>query len=163
MKTKFKQYSKMSWLNKAIEKNEKSPGRNESSDYYYKTLLEIKTSQEIGTISDELYTKLNSWKGKVSPEKGYYTSNIHYDLFSDDEEIEDIEKRILHFLATANKNVLRNSSLFKIEFISDFRYFMRHRYNIIFNGDDEIFFEKYGNDLEKKIFNEYKAILKGND
>lgn len=163
METKFKQYSKMNWLNKEIERHENSSGRNEFSDYYYKILLEIKTSQEKGTISDELYAKLNSWKGIVSPERGYYMSNINYDLFSDVEAIEDTEKRILHFFAVANKNVLRNNSWFKSLFISDFRYFMRHRYNIIDTVDDETFFEKYGNDLEKKIFNEYKAILKGND
>ncbi len=159
METKFKQYSKMNWLKEAIEKDEKSPDRNEFSDYYYKILLEIKTSQENGTITDELYAKLNSWKGIVSPERGYYTSNIHYDLFSDDEAVEDTEKRILHFFATADRKVLKNNSWFKSLFISDFRYFMSHRYNISFKGDDETFFEKYGNDLEKKIFNEYKAII----
>lgn len=158
MKSKYTQFSKMKWLDEEIERNKKSEGRNICSDSYYGILLTIRTAQENGTISDDLYSKVNSWFGRVAPEIGYYTANIHYDLFRNYESTEDIESRMLHFLDKADKTVLKNDSWFEINFKSELRYLMRQRYNIVNEGDDKFFFEKYGNEVEKKLFNEYETL-----
>lgn len=151
----------MQWLDQLIEEHKKSPGRNICSDYYYKTLLSIKKAQENGTITDELYSKFNHWFGTITPEEGYYNSNIHYDLFENTEPIESIENRMIHFLEKSDKAVLKNVSWFKWNFLIELRTFMSKRHELSNEGDDEFFFNKYGNKIEKELFNEYK-MLTGN-
>ena len=160
MKSKFSLFSSMEWLDQLIEQNKKSPGRNICSDYYYKTLLSIKKAQENGTITDELYSRFNHWFGIISPEEGYYNSNIHYDLWDGKESIESIENRIIHFLEKSDKTVLKNAEWFKWNFLIDLRCFMRKRYDIKdkADDDDEFFFNKYGNKIAKELFNEYKML-----
>jgi len=159
MATKYKLFSKMSWLDEEIKRNEISIGRNSNSDFYYSILLDIRNAQEDGTIEDDLYSRLSSWMANVPPEEGYYYSNIHYDLYEDSESTDSIEDRILHFLDVSDPIVLKNSSRFELNFIGDLRYFMSQRYNLINDGDNDFFFNEYGNLKERKIYKRYKNII----
>jgi hypothetical protein len=152
----------MEWLDEEIEQYEASDGRNICSDSYYGKLLEIRTAQQNGTINDELYAKLNYWFGTVSPERGYYYANIHYDIFRNNESIEDIEDRMIHFLDRSDKIILKNDDWFEFNFLSELRYFISERREIRNGGDDCDFFNKYGNDIEKYLYEEYKKITERN-
>ena len=159
MASKFSLFSKMNWLDEKIKINQLSEGRNANSDLYYATLLAIKNAQNNGTITDELYTKLRSFYGNNSPEEGYYYANIHYDLFYENEIKEDIEERMIHFFKYADKMTLKNSTWFTLNFKQELRYFMSHRYGVNNDEEDEIFFTKYANKIEKYLFDEYKTII----
>lgn len=153
MKSKFTMYSNMEWLDEVI-------ARSGVYNDYYKTLKEIKKAQKDGSITDELYSRLCSTCGLSSSERGYYNSNIHYDLFYNYDSLERIESRMLHFLDNADQAVLRNDKFFELNLINELRYFMSERYNIPNSGSNSSYFEKYGNDVEKEIFNKIKLILK---
>jgi len=159
MNTKYSNFSEMKWLDEEIERNEKSPGRNKRSDFYYKTLLEIRTAQRNGTITDELYSKLNSRFVIVPPEEGYYLANIHYECFSDYETLEIIENRMIEYLATSDLDVLKNNQPFRNLFLNDLRVLMISRKNINEYLDDEAFFKKFGSDIEQTIISKYSEIL----
>lgn len=52
----------MKWLDREIERNENSEGRNEESDRYYMVLSWIKDEQQRGCIDDSTYKKLAPWR-----------------------------------------------------------------------------------------------------
>lgn len=151
----------MKWLDEELERNEKSPGRNPRSDFYYKTLLEIRTAQRNGTITDELYSKLNSRFSVVPPEEGYYLANIHYECFSDYETLEIIENRMIEYLDVSDLDVLKNNQPFRNLFLNDLRVLMIQRKDIHDCLKDDTFYKKYGSELELEIVKRHQEIING--
>lgn len=172
MSLTFKEFSKMEWLDDELENHKRSValyGKNEKSDAYYKALKEIRDAQNDGTISDDIYPKLcikRKFKKYFSCiTYCYYLANIHYDCFYSYESIESIEKRMLYFLKTADKNEFYNLHLVSSFFcLDDFLIILRKKYSSFSfeNMDrerqlDAIF--PFLSELEKSIVVTYKNII----
>ena len=126
-----KYFSKMTWLDEEIARNEASPGRNERSDAYYSSLKTIKEKQDRGEIpSDEDYLAVGvirkNRKFCKCVEYGYYAANIRYDLFkADPSEKDSLEDRILYFIDHAEMNEYFKDYFF-LNFPVDFLYYLCH-------------------------------------
>ena len=123
-------FSNMDWLDEEIKRNELSEGRNPRSDAYYNNLLTIKNKQQAGIIPFEEYKSLKRLKQLRTIEYGYYTANIHYDLFSYyKEQKEIIDDRIIFFLQNASNEIFDNEySWFRLNFYLDYSYVLREYY-----------------------------------
>ncbi len=154
----------MKWFDKDIKYYRSNGNLNPFTDNYYGYLLKIKKAQEYKTISDELFTSFSRFKyGLESPEWGYYTSNIHYDIYNEFESVPTIEKRIIDFLDKADKTVLKNEAWFyEQSFVYDLRSLVIRRYggikNIPFGITNDELVRKYGNEIEKEIYKAWKKI-----
>ncbi len=131
MRTKFDLFSKMEWLDKEIERNRISEGRNPSSDYCHESLLKIKKAQKGGSITNDLYMSLCVSRGTGSSEQGYYYANIHYDVFEDYESPDEIEQRVIRFLDKTDRTILKKEDWFRLNFVYDLRKLIARRYNDI--------------------------------
>lgn len=187
-------FSKMDWLKEELSRYQKSEGKNERSDKYYSTLKTIKSKQDRNQIpTDEEYISL----GKIrknraflhTVEYGYYTANIHYDLFRcDPSEKDQLEERILYFIDHADKNddeMTEEYGWFLLNFPSDFLWYLMHVYKkdesdldklsfdintknqMTFESDEisenlnslNIFVGKFGNSKEKLIVKKLINLL----
>ncbi len=158
MRTKFDLFSKTERLDKAIERNRDSEGRNLSSDYYYESLLKIKKAQKDGSITDDLYMSLCVYRGTANSEQGYY-ANIHYDVFEDHESPDEIEERVIRFLDKADRTVLKKEDWFRLNFVYDLRELITRRYNdVSFDLTIEKLFKWHANAMEREAFNVWKSI-----
>lgn len=160
-KTKYSQFSKMEWLDGLVSKNRNGPGRNEVSDFYYKVLLEIREAQFSGTILDELYIKAGLFSGSATPEEGYYLANIHYDIYSDFENVESIENRIIYFLEASDEETLKKKFDLKNNLIHDLRFLLEKKYDILDPTikDNFDFIKKYADKTELVILKNVLSIL----
>ena len=128
-----KHFSPMAWLDEEIARNQASPGRNERSDRYYAALQTIKDKQRRGEIpSDEDYLALGGiGKNRTychNIEYGYYTANIHYDLFHYDLSDKDsLEDRILYFIEHAELDENAKDNFF-LSFPANFSSYLSHVY-----------------------------------
>lgn len=159
----YSKFSKMEWLDKEIERNAASPGRNEYSDWYYSTLEKIRESQEDGTIDDIQYALLGAWSVKAAIAYGYYTANIHYDLYQSSTDIDELEDRIISFIEITDPEVLRDGSWFTLNFMTNFRSFLilKGRKNLE-NMDFNEWIEEQGSEKEKRILNMHSRIAGNN-
>ena len=146
-------FSDMDWLDEEIKRNELSEGRNERSDAYYNNLLTIKNKQQAGIIPFEEYKSLKRLKQLRTIEYGYYTANIHYELFIYDINNKDkLEDRIIFFISNARKEIFKEDSWFRLNFSLDFLQYLENIYDIEYREHDlEYFVNKYGNAKEKEI------------
>ena len=112
-------FSKMEWLDEEIERNSKSEGRNNKSDFYYKNLSEIREKQRKGIIPLDEYKNVGR---QESIEYGYYIANIHYELFKYNMDNKDIlEDRIIFFLQNAHDEIFESKdSWFRLNFYLDY-------------------------------------------
>ena len=123
----------MAWLDEEIARNQASPGRNERSDRYYAALETIKDKQSRGEIpSDEDYLALGGNRKnrahRQNIEYGYYTANIHYDLFHYDPSDKDsLEDRILYFIEHAELGENAKDNFF-LSFPANFSSYLSHIY-----------------------------------
>ena len=128
-----KYFSPMAWLDEEIERNETSSGRSERSDRYYAVLKTIKDKQRRGEIpSDEDYLALGGIRKNRAHcqniEYGYYTANIHYDLFRFDPSDKDsLEDRILYFIEHAELDENAKDNFF-LSFPANFSRYLSHMY-----------------------------------
>ena len=128
-----KHFSPMTWLDEEIARNQASPGRNERSDRYYAALETIKDKQSRGEIpSDEDYLALGGNRKnrahRQNIEYGYYTANIHYDLFHYDLSDKDsLEDRILYFIEHAELDENAKDNFF-LSFPANFSSYLSHIY-----------------------------------
>ena len=128
-----KYFSPMAWLDEEIERNETSSGRSERSDRYYAVLKTIKDKQRRGEIpSDEDYLALGGIRKNRAHcqniEYGYYTANIHYDLFHYDLSDKDsLEDRILYFIEHAELDENAKDNFF-LSFPANFSRYLSHMY-----------------------------------
>ena len=128
-----KHFSPMAWLDEEIERNETSSGRSERSDRYYAVLKTIKDKQRRGEIpSDEDYLALGGIRKNRAHcqniEYGYYTANIHYDLFHYDLSDKDsLEDRILYFIEHAELDENAKDNFF-LSFPANFSSYLSHIY-----------------------------------
>ena len=128
-----KHFSPMAWLDEEIARNLASPGRNERSDRYYAVLQTIKDKQSKGEIpSDEDYLALGGNRKnrahRQNIEYGYYTANIHYDLFHYDLSDKDsLEDRILYFIEHAELDENAKDNFF-LSFPANFSSYLSHIY-----------------------------------
>ena len=128
-----KYFSPMAWLDEEIARNQASPGRNERSDRYYAALETIKDKQSRGEIpSDEDYLALGGNRKnrahRQNIEYGYYTANIHYDLFHYDPSDKDsLEDRILYFIEHAELGENAKDNFF-LSFPANFSSYLSHIY-----------------------------------
>ena len=126
-----KHFSPMAWLDEEIERNETSSGRNERSDRYHAALQTIKDKQRRGEIpSDEDYLALGGIRKNRAHcqniEYGYYTANIHYDLFHYDPSDKDsLEDRILYFIGHAELDENAKDNFF-LSFPANFSSYLSH-------------------------------------
>ena len=184
-----KYFSKMSWLDEEIARNLASPGRNERSDRYYAVLQTIKDKQSKGEIpSDEDYLALGGIRKNrahcQNVEYGYYTANIHYDLFHYDPSDKDsLEDRILYFIEHQDLDKYAKDNFF-LNFPADFSNYLSHLYKIDISGHDNNgvldksredklsclndafcmrrlvnIIERYGNDKEKSIIKKLFSMI----
>ena len=127
-------FSKMTWLKEELEYHENSKGKNEKSYAYYDALKRIYKKQQSNQIpSDEEYMKLGiDRKSLNTVEYGYYTSNIHYDLFEYEIDEKDLlEDRILFFLNSADKKEISNEEgWFLLNFPLNFRNYLLNIYEV---------------------------------
>ncbi len=147
-------FSNMDWLDEEIKIYKSSEGRNPRSDAYYNNLLTIKNKQQAGIIPFEEYKSLKRLKHLRTIEYGYYTANIHYDLFRYyKEQKEIIDDRIIFFLQNASNEIFDNEySWFRLNFYLDYSYVLREYYQCEEKDYDlEYFVNKYGNAKEKEI------------
>ena len=128
-----KHFSPMAWLDEEIARSQTSSGRNERSDRYYAALKTIKDKQRRGEIpSDEDYLALGGIRKNRTHchniEYGYYTANIHYDLFHYDPSDKDsLEDRILYFIEHAELDENAKDNFF-LNFPVNFSYYLSHIY-----------------------------------
>ena len=128
-----KHFSPMAWLDEEIARNLASPGRNERSGRYYAVLQTIKDKQSKGEIpSDEDYLALGGNRKnrahRQNIEYGYYTANIHYDLFHYDLSDKDsLEDRILYFIEHAELDENAKDNFF-LSFPANFSRYLSHMY-----------------------------------
>lgn len=159
-KCMYSKFSKMEWLNREIERNAVSPGRNEYSDWYYSTLEKIRESQEDGTIDDMQYALLGAWSVKAAIAYGYYTANIHYDLYQPSTDIDELEDRIISFIDITDDDVLRDGSWFTLNFLTNFKSFLVLKgYKNLEDTDLEEWIKEQGNEKEKLILQMHKRIM----
>lgn len=128
-----KHFSPMAWLDEEIARSQTSSGRNETSDRYYAALQTIKDKQSRGEIpSDEDYLALGGIRKNRAHcqniEYGYYTANIHYDLFHYDPSDKDsLEDRILYFIEHAELDENAKDNFF-LNFPANFSRYLSHMY-----------------------------------
>ena len=123
-------FSNMDWLDEELKRHELSEGRNERSDAYYNKLLAIKSKQRAGIIPFEEYKNLGHFAQTKTIEYGYYSANIHYDLFRYYKEQKDIiDDRIIFFLQNASDELFENEySWFRLNFYLDYSRSLRDYY-----------------------------------
>ena len=112
MRLKYNKYmfSDMDYLDNEI-KRYKGKYPNPNTENYYKALTNIKNIQQKGNIPTEAdYLEVGKSKYFNSVEYGYYTANIHYDLFRYDESYTTLFKRIVYFFDNADSKVLLDKS-----------------------------------------------------
>ena len=120
-------FSRMEWIEEELEGYKKTNNRNDRSDFYYSNMLIIRDKQNKGIIPLEEYRNVGKYK---SIEYGYYTANIHYDLFNYDINKKDLlEERIIFFLNNVDRNILCDEkSWFRLNFIYNFNLYLNKVY-----------------------------------
>ncbi len=146
----------MDWLDKKVEKNAKSPGRNKSSDMYYETLLKIRDAQNNNVaVDDSLYRLV----GFGSVDYGYYTANISYDLFEGTDDKDSIEERIINFMETIDHSAVEKDGVFALNFMREFKFYLS---NFVYPNIKNItpdWIKEFGSEKEKKIIQLFEEII----
>ena len=168
-----KYFAPMDYLDKELEEYE--DGYPDSVvENFYEALKIIRDAQKKDQIPSEmLYENVGKGKkgGYQSVEYGYYIANIHYYLFDDCSEYqrselykESLNKRIIHFLKTANMYNLFHYGWFPLNFPLNYLRFLEDFYNkknIVKSVTGALesakslmnFTDLYGNKDEKEIAN----------
>ena len=129
-------FSRMLYLDREIERNKNSPGRNKYSDQYYNSLLLVRSIQDSGLIpSDDQYAEITKGKNYSSPEAGFYNANIHYYLFEDNPEYckgteykNELNRRIILWLDDADEKKLLKQLWFPLNFPVNYLRFLENWY-----------------------------------
>ena len=155
-------FSNMDWLDEKIKRNEVSEGRNEFSDLFYKTLETIRKKQQEGIVPYDEYKLLGKEKSLDTIDCGYYIANIQYELFNFDIAKKDLlEDRIIFFLNNANRELFKDkNSWFRLNFINDFRKYLKEVYSIVENYNDlEYIIDEFCGSKEKEIYDILWALF----